>query len=155
MPGFFYFQIFILKINMRILISEEFKHLVDEAYPTQHFNERLKSRLDKLELSPDEYAEIMDKVQYIKNKHFTPSLSYGVLIHRFVVDKGHKYAHDQGSHVYYRVPDESGVDSTGDELWAVVRTNKLNTFMLKKSGTKNTIDQLKEFMRVDKIVFIK
>lgn len=113
------------------------EQVLDEAYPGNHFIRQFRERfLDQKILDPIHYKQITDQVQKILHHNFDISRSYAVKVY------------DLGKVVQIFTLD-NGVrkDSTGNEIWAIIRGNVITTTFLRR--THQPINKLD----VDEIIY--
>lgn len=137
-----------------IIITEQQanKHML-EAKTSKHFKERLKLRLNSLDLPTKDIIRINQELKNINRNSFDKKKSYGIRIIRFNPNpKSSAYVKIQGK-PYYTIIDEFGKDSTGNELWAIVRENEMKTFFLRKSVQTSDPSRTKNKLRVDEIFY--
>ncbi len=145
---------------MKIILTENQLHQIlniTETESTVHFDERVIGRLAKLNLSGKEVAVINGNLAFIKTIDFPEDEDYAIKIHNlqitprneevFIYDihKGRKYP-------AYKVTEDNGDISIGNELWVVIRANTAVTFMLAKSYA---IYNPKKMFYVDNILDMK
>lgn len=121
---------------MKNLIKKLLNENLNEFAQSEHIFNRLNGRLG--ELTDDEISRIdIDLLNrymsILRELNFEPTLSFGLrLIELDINPKSQLYyqIRDRG---YYRIDDFMGFDSTGDEIWLIIRNNKAVTIMLRKS----------------------
>lgn len=134
----------------KILISPIHYATLQEALATQHMNKRLLSRLHELNLSTSFIQNVMNKLQVILHKNYYPDISYAIRLATFLPDKKSPNYIEIDERPYYKHRDEMGKVSIGDEFWAIVRDNKIVTFLLRKSQeTEMGEDYLESLLNVD------
>jgi len=123
------------------IINEEIK--IFEADVDGHAFDRIKDRLDRMknggDITPEEDAEIRRNLNNIL-KHEFDSKGYGIFLGSFKPNPKSLLYTDKNEFdpgiPFYQIFSNDGIfakDSTGDEMWAIVRSNTLKTVMLRKS----------------------
>lgn len=137
-----------------ILLTESQYNSLIEAFQTQHLKDRISLRIHKLDLESWEANLIMKQIDKISDTVFEDGKSYAIKIHEFEVDGSNPNAIKddyQGiEYDIYRIKDEEGKDSSGDEVWVKVKDNNMITLMFVKSYYDK--GDLRNFFRVDKIL---
>lgn len=131
-----------------------------EAKETPHSEDRLNDRLDVLSttnsLTTKEVSNIKNNLKLIKDQNFPKQKSYAIKLGGFEVKKDSiYYSLTKDGEPRYSIPnpENPSIKSKGNEFWAVVRENKINTIMLSsKSQFKNTA-ATKDRLDVDEIIF--
>ena len=139
---------------MKIIISEsQISGKVTEAMASVHYKERIDTRLSQLDLDNIEKSYISMKLNDIAKTKYNINNSYAIRILKFNVKKdSDAYLEDRGKG-YYRVYDDKGKSSIGDELWVIVRQNRATTFFLSKSSQTRNPQRTKSFMRTDEEIY--
>lgn len=119
---------------------------------TSHFEDRVSERLSRLtdlEVSKEDKEELLKNLKDVQNLSLNSSISFGVRLLKFNISPYSPlfYSTPDGRE-YYRFRDFLGVDTTGDEVWAIVRECRIVTIMFRKSI------QPIEKLRVDKIIIL-
>jgi hypothetical protein len=140
-------------ISKIIITEQQYAKIMSEALPSGHFKERLNSRLDSLELPPEDIITIQGQLKNIIRTSFNPSKSYAYRLIKFNPDPNSRMFIQVQGRPYYRVVDENGYDSTGDELWVIIRNNQMVTFFIRKSIQTADEQTAKEKMRVDEVIY--
>jgi len=118
--------------NIKQLLREG---LINETTVSYHLFDRLKDRLSKLtnfEISDtarmylDKYLEIITRLNFKLDSSFAIKLA-----DLDINEKSRMYLNINGRE-YYRINDFLGYDSTGNEIWAIIRNNNIITVMLRK-----------------------
>ena len=123
------------------IISEEIR--IFETEVDTHAYDRVKERLDLMTANGDitsaEDAEIRRNLENIIAHNFD-SGGYGIFLGSFVPKKTSSLYTDRNEYdrgiPFYQIYSNDGIfakDSTGDEMWAIVRDNRLKTVMLRKA----------------------
>ena len=169
--------------KIKTIITEEVESF-EQKNVARHAKERIDSRLNKMasrgDLSPVEVQTISGNLDKVINHlgKFEENKSYGIRLGRFHVNPESKTIEKPGEafvvpdrgRVYYRIWGDSAdrkdllaTDSTGNEMWAVVRNNTLVTMFLRKDyqraaalekrlqgsgglGVEDVIDNFDEFL---------
>ena len=100
-----------------------------------HLEERFKSRIIDMPLDAINEVtktEIITNLNKVLDMELGGNQSYGIKLKTIEVDKRCSVRHTVGGRRYMRVNAFLGHDSTGDEIWVIVRENKLQTIMLRK-----------------------
>lgn len=140
-----------MKSNNKVLsiINEEIN--LFETDISGHAFGRIKNRLDLMkaggDITSEEYDEIKRNLNNILSYEFD-SKSYGIFLGKFQPNpKSPLYTvtnpYDPGI-PFYQIFSDDGVfakDSTGDEMWAIVRNNILKTVMLRKSLQRRSMNK--------------
>ena len=114
---------------------------------TEHAYVRISERLEKMTKNNDitvkEEEIIKANLNATLNYDFKPNKSYGVMLGRFNINPNSKlvtYFHKP--RIYYEIysADKNDImlDSTGNEIWGVVRNNGLVTAFLRKTIQRQT-----------------
>lgn len=140
-----------MKIRISDILFEAMRELPSG---TKHMYDRLEDRVDNLDIDYNDKEEVYDNIDIVKNKFFDRRKSYGIRLAKFNVDKNHKNAIGSGNKYYYRIFDEQGKDSTGDEIWIVIRNNQIKTLFIRKSGQNSSLGRIKNKLRVDEVIFL-
>lgn len=113
-------------MDIRGEIKGILKEIFSEAAPSIHFGDRIHDRLTStLHTRPVfDYSEIDKQINIIKNTNFNPEESFAIFLKRFPV-------------TYVSKDPFTGMPSTGDEVWAVVRGNVITTIFFRKSKQGN------------------
>lgn len=118
------------------------KKLLREALDTDHALKRVSNRILKMnnvDIDSDRKDRILTNLELVKEFKFTSYESFIIFLGDFKPNpKSTLYVKidDKG---YYKIVDiVTNKDSTGDQIWAIVRNNEIKTVMLKKhTQTKN------------------
>ena len=141
-------------MGKRVIITEQqvYKPII-EAKATKHFKQRLKQRLNTIDLPSKDIIRINQEIKKVNRNNFDKDKSFAVRLIRFNPDPNSKSYFVYNNKPYYRVYDERGKDSTGDELWVIIRGNQMHTFMLRKASQTANIQQAKDRLDVDEIIY--
>jgi hypothetical protein len=121
----------LLKIYEGIL--KEF--LQKEAHFTQHIFDRLEDRLDQFydeEISSDKRREITRLLNNLRLMDFHPNHSFALKVADLEINRDSELYVNVRGREYYRVDDFMGRDSTGNQIWMIIRDNRATTIMLRK-----------------------
>lgn len=127
---------------------------INEAEFGKHSYERIEQRLDSLgdDISDFERDQIIDTINLLKQYDF-PRGSYIVKLGDFDPDPASDRYIEVNRRGYYRIiDDEVFTDSTGDEIWVIIRDNRVITVMLRKSIQTLNPEKNARQMRVDKAI---
>lgn len=139
-------------MNNRIKIKNI---ILKEVANTRHQLDRFKTRFNILcqgHISSEDKNEILRNLNTL-NQIDLDNKSYAVRIGGFKVNKDSEFYIDVNGRGYYRVNDELFKDSTGNEFWAIVRNNRIITFMLRKDIQSRDVEKMKDRLRVDDVIF--
>lgn len=141
-------------MSRRVIITEEqYKSFIAEASQSAHFKERKKLRLNSLKLPSKDIIQINRQLKNLVRTKFDEDKSFAYRIIKFEPDPSSPMYVEVRGVPYYRVVDEKGNDSTGDELWAIIRGNDLKTFFIRKSIQTADEKRAKEKLRVDEVIY--
>ncbi len=119
---------------------------LNEALKSSHIKDRLVSRIKKFnDVDISNKKEILDNIEKVFNHKFDKK-DYAIRVGVIDINIKSKYYYTKGDKKYYRIFDFLGKDSTGNEIWLIVRSNRLITVMLRKDI------QPYSKMRVDNII---
>lgn len=107
---------------------------LNEALVSNHLLERFKNRITKMPNSAIKNnikRQIVNK--YVKVKSKTYYVDTAVRIAVLDINKDSEMYIDINGRGYYRINDFMGKDSTGDEIWCIIRGNNIISIMLRKS----------------------
>ncbi len=131
------------------IINEEIN--LFETDISGHAFDQMRKRLDRMksggDITPEEDAEIRKNLNSILTHEFD-SKDYGIFLGAFKPNpKSPLYTitnpYDPGI-PFYQIFSDDGVfakDSTGDEMWAIIRNNVLKTVMLRKSVQRRSMNK--------------
>ena len=124
-----------IKGEIRSVLIEMF----NEAAPSIHFKDRIFNRLTSiLNTRPSfDYSNIENEISILKKTNFNPNESFAIQLKIFsttFVSKGLKL----------------NSPSVGNEIWAVVRNNIIETIFFRNSSQKNT-----EIINIDNTISFK
>lgn len=130
------------------IINEEIN--LFETDVSNHAYKQIDSRLNEMtagaDITPEEEAEIRKNLNLILSNEFD-SKDYGIFLGSFKPNPNSplytiRNSHDPGI-PFYQIFDSNDKlfkkDSTGDEMWAIVRKNVLQTVMLRKSVQRRSM----------------
>lgn len=140
---------------MKELLKERLRQL-SETHDTMHLSDRLAERLSSMsgeDITPEIRERILKNLEITKKANFPIGKSYAILLGSFKINPKSKLFIDVNGRGYYRIVDLFGKDSTGDQIWAVVRDNSIVTLMLRKRIQSQSEDFIKEKVRVNKVLF--
>lgn len=128
-----------------------------EVNASGHFFERVKQRIHGLsdDISRGEMANILRNIESLKETEF-PKGSFAIRLGNFRPDPESPLYVSVGrdGRGYYRIMDDEVLtDSTGDEIWAVVRDNTVTTIMLRKRIQTKDITHNNDKMDVDNSIY--
>lgn len=137
----------------KLLVNEKQFYQIQEALATAHMNDRIIERLYDLDLPQDIINKTNDKLRTIKQTDFPIDKSYAIRLSQFqpilTAETKDIFTKINGR-PYYKHKDSQGRTSIGDELWAIVRDNKIVTFLMRKSEeTEKGTDFLKTLLNVN------
>lgn len=139
------------------LIKSKFRIALLEVETSKHFFDRIEQRIYGLsdDLSSNEMRGILHNLNLLKDYTF-PSGSFAIRIGRFKPNPESDLYVSVGNdnRGYYQIIDDGVLsDSTGNEIWAVVRDNKVTTVMLRKSIQTKDISHNNDRMDVDNSIY--
>jgi hypothetical protein len=144
-----------MKHRIKILLGEILREsFLNEAEDTAHLLDRVRKRVESMtddDLNPQVKQRILTNLETVRNTDFPTNRSYGILLGEFLPKPTSSLYVDVGGRGYYRIV-EFGVDSTGDQIWLVVRNNKVPTLMLRKRIQSADLNHLKNKLDVDVVV---
>lgn len=121
---------------MKNIIEKLLKeHLQNEMYFSQHIYDRLEDRLHQFyddEISPDKKREISRTLDNLRMMDFDPNYSFALRLAVLDINRDSDIYVNVNGREYYRVDDFMGKDSTGNEIWVIIRENEGKTIMLRK-----------------------
>lgn len=123
------------------IINEEIN--LFETDVSGHAYQRINLRLNDMkagaDITPEEDAEIRKNLNLILSNEFD-SKDYGIFLGSFKPNPNSSLYTTKNSHdpeiPFYQIYSDDGIfarDSTGDEMWAILRNNVLKTVMLRKN----------------------
>jgi len=139
-----------MEIDERLISIINDEILLFESDVSGHAYERIKKRLDTMkysgDITPEEYEQIRKNLNLILSNNFD-SKSYGIFLGKFKPNPNsiyytNKNIYDPGI-PFYQIISNDGIfakDSTGDEMWAIVRDNVITTIMLRKSTQRKSVE---------------
>jgi len=86
-----------------------------------------------VDLKPQERQKLLQNLEKVKAQNFPTNKSYAIMLGRFTPNPQSPLYMEYGGQGYYRIMAFSK-DSTGDQIWVVIRNNNTTTLMLRKSG---------------------
>ena len=134
--------------KIRKIVKEVVENVLNESKPTGHFQERYNNRIgDKTPQSQqnkNDVESISYRLEYI---NFTQNKSFGIFVTKLDVDVNSPYyINEQGSD-YYNID-----GSIGNEVWIVIRDNKLITMMVRKDIQTSNPEKNRISLGVDFII---
>ena len=117
---------------------------------TKHAYDRIKERMETMTQNNDitsvESENIDTNLHDVLNFDFDNYTSYGILLGKFEINpKSLLVTQKHKTGTYYEINslDYQDIvrDSTGNELWAIIRNGRLITAFLRKTIQRNTADQ--------------
>lgn len=130
--------------------------LLSEALDTQHLADRLVGRLNKMsdqDMPLKTRQRILGNLDLVKQQNFPMNKSFAILLGSFKINPESELYININGREYYRIIDLFGKDSTGDQIWAVVRNNTIVTLMLRKRIQSESPEFVQEKVRVDHAIF--
>lgn len=109
--------------------------LIKEMSGSHHLFDRLYDRLDTLsdtEFPSNDRDNLNRYLEILFKLDFNPNDSFAIKLIDLNIDPVSDLYYRVGSREYYRIDDFMGRDSTGNEIWLIVRNNKATTIMLRK-----------------------
>jgi hypothetical protein len=140
---------------MKELLKEKLRELT-ETHDTMHLSDRLAQRLgsmDDEDIVSDVRERILNNLETIKKINFPVGKGFAILLGSFKINPKSKLFIDVNGRGYYQIVDLFGKDSTGDQIWVVVRDNSIVTLMLRKRIQSQSEEFIKEKVRVNKVIF--
>jgi hypothetical protein len=113
-----------------------YNSLITEVIETAHLFDRLKERLGNLseiEISSMDRTHLERYIEIISKMNFSPRHSFAIKLMDLYIDPQSSLYVKVGGREYYTMDDFLGRDSTGNEIWCVIRNNRIITIMLRKS----------------------
>ena len=141
---------------LKKLVREGISKHLEEAKDSKHALERVKNRIQKMsdvDMNPATKARILNNLQTVRMTDFPMGESFIILLGGFKVNPESPLYIKVKNREYYRINDLTNKDSTGDQIWAVIRDNKVVTVMLRKKIQSTDVDYLKTMNRVDNVIF--
>ncbi|BAV39352.1 hypothetical protein BPT24_232 [Tenacibaculum phage pT24] len=120
-----------------------------EAMLSNHLLERLSGRVEKfneVDLPKQKKQEILDNIENVSKLNFPSNKDYAVMVGYFSINQKSDLYVEEPTGKYYRIYDFLGVDSTGNQIWIIIRSGNIVSVMLRKGI------QPVENMRVDVVV---
>tara|TARA_R110000772_G_scaffold17946_3_gene49940 strand:+ start:106889 stop:107344 length:456 start_codon:yes stop_codon:yes gene_type:complete len=117
---------------IKILLRE---HLLGESAQSEHLFNRLKGRIDMLsdeEITSRSKSHLTRYLDILLKLDFNPRQSFAVKVLDLDINPDSKLYVNVNGREYYRLNDFMGRDSTGDQIWVIVRNNRAITIMLRK-----------------------
>jgi len=144
-------------ISMKTFIRKLLRESLDEIYFMGHSNDRIKERFKVFsdEDMPKHIKDAVNRNLDILDSHdLSTNKSYGVMIGSFHPNKNSEYyVETKDGRGYYSIIDDGVIhDSTGDQIWVVVRANNATTVMLRKAIQTADVEHNKEKLRVDVVI---
>ena len=119
-----------------------------ESIESEHLTQRFEGRINQMPSNaiPNKIKrQIFKNLKRVENIDFG-NKSYGIRLAELQINPNSEMFLDIKGRKYYRINDFLGKDSTGNEIWVIIRRNKIGTIMLRKD-----IQPL-EKLRVDKVI---
>jgi hypothetical protein len=116
---------------------------------TKHYNERLEFRIGQIsdnDISKEDKTLLVENLKLVAAKRYCKKTSFAVRLVAFNVIKASKFFVNVCGRSYLSINDFLGKDSTGNEVWAIIRGGKIVTVMFRKDI------QPTEKMRVDRVI---
>ena len=113
-----------------------FNALITEVVESNHIIDRLKSRVDALsfaEISNLKKEYLSKYLDIVKSLEYDPKYSFAIKIIDLEINQESNFYVNINGREYYRINDFLGKDSTGNQIWVIIRNNKLMTTMLRKN----------------------
>jgi hypothetical protein len=123
--------------------------LMNETKVSAHLFDRLKERMSDFsdeDISSQEKGFLDQYLSILLNIDFDRNKSFAIKVLDLNVNKGSKHFRGVKGRNYYSINDFLGRDSTGNQIWVIVRRNTAITIMLRKDI------QPVEKLRVDYVV---
>jgi len=117
---------------------------------TEHALERIMERLETMtsnnDITEEESEEIKRNLNNIINYEFNNYSSYGIMFGKFNINLDSNLLtekHKTGTYYEINSLDDKDVirDSTGNEFWGIIRSNKLVTAFLRKTIQRHTAEK--------------
>ena len=140
-------------------MSKEIKkklRLISETVDTKHLVERLVERLNRMtdeDINTNTRQRILNNLELVKGQTFPMNKSFAILLGGFKINPESELYKNVNGREYYSIIDLFGKDSTGDQIWVVVRGNTIVTFMLRKRIQSSSPEFVEQKVRVDKAIF--
>lgn len=129
------------------------RKLLREALDTKHSLERVRERILKMgdvDIDSDRKDRILTDLELVKEFNFPDYESFIIFLGDFKPNPK-STLYDKG---YYKIVDiVTNKDSTGDQIWAIVRKNKIETVMLKKHTQTKNEKQIEFGNNVDNVIW--
>ena len=116
---------------------------------TNHYKSRLENRIGQIsdnDISKEDKQLLVDNLKKVALKRYCKKTSFAVRLVAFNVAKASKFFVNVCGRSYLRINDFLGNDSTGNEVWAIIRSGRIVTVMFRKDI------QPTEKMRVDRVI---
>jgi len=117
---------------------------------TKHAYDRIKERLETMTSNGDitvkEATNLEDNLHFVLNNDFDNHTSYGISLGTFEINPDSALVtqkHKTGTYYEINSLDYQDVirDSTGNELWAIIRNGRLITAFLRKTIQRHTAEK--------------
>lgn len=118
--------------NIKNKLREKF---LNETTSSEHLFDRLKGRINKLsenEVSSEEKGYLETYLNILLKMDFDKRKSFAVKVLDLNINEESDMYYNIKGRSYYRINDFMGKDSTGNEIWVVIRNNRAITIMLRK-----------------------
>jgi hypothetical protein len=135
------------ELELAHFIRDKVRERIVEADITQHSDLRVMSRIDAMgaeDLTNLERSTIKGNLQKVIDTNF-PNQAFAIMLGQFRPNPKSDLYFDG----HYRMIDERGNDSTGDQFWVIVRDNVVTTFLLRKSVQTRDSNYNNDKLRTD------
>jgi hypothetical protein len=142
-------------LDMKLKIKQLFKEAIEEAIDTKHSLDRVTDRILKMsdvDMDVSTKDRILNNLETVKLTNFPKHQSFMVLLGGFKINPESELHTKVKSRDYYRIMIDNR-DSTGDQLWAIIRNNSVVTVMLRKKIQSTDVEYMKDKNRVDNVIF--
>ena len=109
--------------------------LLTEMSDSYHLLKRLNGRLNVLgddEFSSYDRSILNRYLESLFRLDFSSKYSFAIKLIDLTINPQSDLYYRVGNREYYRIDDFLGRDSTGNEIWLIIRNNKTTTIMLRK-----------------------
>jgi len=123
---------------------------------TKHMIERIKSRFDSMteyDIPPNTRRSILNNLNKLKENRYEVNKSYAVLLGKFDINSKSSFYKNVNGREYYSIIDLFGKDSTGDQIWVIIRSGQIKTFMLRKEIQSDKPIKLKKGLKVTDVIY--
>lgn len=133
------------------------KKLLREALDTEHALERVGERIlkmDDVDIDSGRKDRILTNLELVKEFNFPDYESFIIFLGDFKPNPKSPLYVKIGGKGYYRIIDiATNKDSTGDQIWAVIRENQIKTVMLKKHTQTTDENSIKFGNNVNNVIW--